>query len=326
MEKRRYEFILQAIQPIAHHAESFGNSAIHMRLKIRQPDGSFVNVPRITGDTMRHGLREAAAYAFLDAAGMLDTPALTESALRLLFAGGMITGADAGSVKIDGYREMVELCPPLALLGGCAQNRSIPGRLQVDDAILICEETSHLWSDWTRAFVAEMSIDTHRAHVEEVQRVRMDPSLVPHHRALLTDGGDAIVKRLGKSEKASAKKDAVEKDEAKSTMLPRRYETIVAGSLFMWGLECTCMSELDVDTLDAMCAAFTSNMVVGGKRATGNGRMRAIAAQNIAVLRPRDAAQTLDLVGPGNRHGERFAAHVRVRADRVRAWLSQVEA
>ena len=46
-------------------------------------------------------------------------------------------------------------------------------------------------------------------------------------------------------------------------MLPRRYETIVAGSLFSWGLSCVCQSELDVDTLHTMVSAFLTRAVVG---------------------------------------------------------------
>jgi hypothetical protein len=69
-EKVRWEFILEAQEPIAHHSESMGNTAIAMRQKTRLADGSFVSVPIITGDTIRHQLREAASYALLDAAGM----------------------------------------------------------------------------------------------------------------------------------------------------------------------------------------------------------------------------------------------------------------
>lgn len=321
---KRYEFILQADQPIAHHAEVFGNSAISMRRKVRQPDGQWSQVPIITGDTMRHGLREAAAYALLDAAGMLDQPGLTESALRLLFAGGMITGkGDAGTIKLDGYREMVELMPPLALLGGCAQNRSIPGRMQVDDAMLICDETRHLWPSWVESYMAERMVDTCRAHVEEVQRVRMDPSLLPDKRLLLTDGGAAIEKRLGAHERASEKNDAIAKDDAKSTMLPRRFETVVAGSLFTWGVTAVCMSDLDVGSLNTMVGAFLSNAVVGGKRATGHGRVKAIAAKEIALARPRDAAADRldDAFGV-----QAFREHVTQRAERIRKWLSEVDA
>lgn len=318
-ETKRYEFILRAQTAIAHHAEVFGNSAISMRRKVRQPDGTFAQVPIVTADTMRHGLREAAAYAVLDALGF---PALTEAALRLLFAGGMITGrGDASTIKLDQYREMVDMLPPLALLGGCAQNRSIPGRMQVDDAVLICEESRHVLPAW--AFEHEPTPDTCRAHVEEVQRVRMDPSLQPEKRALLTDGGASVEKRMGKSEEASEKGDALAKDDAKSTMLPRRFETVVAGSHFYWAVQATCLSELDVGSLNTMVGAFLSGARVGGKRATGHGQIVAVAARGVPVVRPADAASvTLD-----DAFGvQEFRAHVEARRDRLRDWLAGVDA
>lgn len=325
-EIKRYEFVLRAQTAIAHHAEVFGNSAISMRRKIRQPDGTFAQVPIVTGDTMRHGLREASAYAVLDAAGMLDAPALTESALRLLFAGGMISGkGDASTIKLDQYREMVDLMPPLALLGGCAQNRSIPGRMQVDDALLICDETRHVLPAWVAEHLdaSGQAIDSARTHVEEVQRVRMDPSLVPDKRALLTDGGASVEKRLGKSETASSAGDALAKDDAKSTMLPRRFETVVAGSLFYWSLTATCLSDLDVGALNTMVAAFLSSATVGGKRATGHGRIVAVEARGVPVVRPGQAAP----VALDDAFGVReFREHVTARAEKIRAWLAGVDA
>lgn len=323
-EIKRYDFVLRADQPIAHHAEVFGNSAISMRRKVRLPDGEWAHVPIVTGDTMRHGLREAAAYAVLDAVGMHNTPALTESALRLLFAGGMLSGkGDAGTVKLDGYREMVDLMPPLALLGGCAQNRSIPGRMQVSDAILICDETRHLWPAAVTEWMADQPTDTCRAHIEEVQRVRMDPSLVPDKRALLTDGGAAIEKRLGGHERASEAKDALAKDDAKSTMLPRRFETVVAGSLFYWAVSAVCLSELDVGSLNTMIGAFLSRAVVGGKRATGHGLMTPVKAWGVPMMRPKDAASvTLDDAAGVHL----FRQHIDARAEKIRAWLAGVDA
>ncbi len=66
MDRVRYEFVLEAALPIAHHEGTFGNEAVIMRRKIRQKDG-WAKVPIVTGDTMRHGMREAAAYVLLDA-------------------------------------------------------------------------------------------------------------------------------------------------------------------------------------------------------------------------------------------------------------------
>lgn len=326
-EQIRYDFILEALTPIAHASESIGNTSLCMREKRRLPDGSFCHVPIITGDTMRHGLREAGAYALLDAAGMLDAPGLGEAALRLLFAGGIVSG-DGGAVKLDAFRELVELCPPLGLLGGAAQNRIIPGKVQVDAADLICQETAHRMPEWVTAWLRDkgVALQSCRGHIEEVQRVRMDPSLDPGKRKLLTDGGVGIEKRLMGSEHAKEIGDAALAESSKSTMLPRRHETVVAGSLFFWCVSATVHSELERDTFNTMIGAFLRDARVGGKRATGHGRIRPVVAQQIAVQRPREAPENLDVGALAPRVGSLFYEHVKARKDRVASFLAQVDA
>lgn len=326
MKTTRIEFILRAEQPIAHHEESFGNSAVCMRRKIRQDDGTFQRVPIITGDTMRHGMREASTLAMLDAAGMLDEPRLSTPALRLLFSGGMVTGASGGSVKLGDYREMIDLVPPLALLGGCAQNRVIPGRLYVDDATLICAETLHMMPTWVGEYLEESKTQcaSHRAHMEEVQRVRMDPTLVPARRALLAAGdADAVERRLAASEQAGEDDDAIAKDAAKSSMLPRRFERIAQGSIFYWSVTCTTQDALQEDTLWTMVGAFLSLAHVGGKKGTGHGKIKAIHAREATLLRASEST-AFDLATM--RKGEIFRAHMAERKDALRTFLDGVAA
>lgn len=325
-EQRRFEFILIAEQPIAHHAESFGNTAVIMRRKVRQPGGGWAQVPAITGDTMRHGLREAAAFAFLDAAGLLDIGQLSEPALRLLFSGGQVTGSAGGAVKLTDYREMVDLVPPLALLGGCSQNRIVPGHLWVDDAMLVCTEYDHMTPDWVTEHVGVL--DTQRAHVEIAQRVRMDPMLDPGKRKLLSAGdSEAVAQRLLASENASELDDAKAKLDSKSTMLPRTFERIAQGSLFHWSVTATCHSELEVDTFAVMCATFLADARVGGKKGTGHGLLRPIVGRNIELARMSERATTIQPDALSTmRVGEVFRSHVAERAEKIASFLGQVVA
>lgn len=327
MEQIKIEILLQAETPIAHSQETLGNTQMCMRRKVQQPDGSFASVPYITGDTLRHGLREAGTYALLDAAGLTDA-GLSEPALRLLFAGGMVTGSP-GAVKLDDYRDLVDLCPHIALLGGCAQNRVTAGKLNVGFANLVCSEAVHVIPPWVFEWTDSQNraISSCRRHIELMTRVRMDPALDPGKRTLLSAGErEKVELRLLRSENASAHDDAKEKDAAKSTMMPFSYETVVAGSLFHWRLSCICHSELDRDMLFVMLASFLANCVVGGKKGTGNGVLRPVAAREIAVPRWSERVNDLDVTALGGRVGSIFRAHVAERADRLRAWLSGVAA
>jgi hypothetical protein len=324
-EIKKYEFILEAVTPIAHHQEVIGNQAIAMRRKVRQPDG-WAHVPAVSGDTMRHGLREAAAYAFLDAAGLLDDGRLSESVLRLLFAGGMVTGrGDASMIKLDHYREMTELMPSLAILGGCVNNRVVPGRLTVDDAILICRESTGIVPEWMHEHAG--TLDSCRAHVEIAQRVRMDPTLDPAKRHMISAGAQVeLNKKLSAGEDAHDTDDVLAREGARSTMMPRTHECVAAGSLFAWSVEAVCLTDLDVDVFHTMIASFLSSARVGGKRGTGHGLLRPVHARGIIVNRPSERMHAVDATALAPKIGEMFRSHVKERTDRIKRFLGEVDA
>jgi hypothetical protein len=236
----------------------------------------------------------------------------------------MVTGrGDGGKINMDAFREATELCPSLAVLGGCTDNRVVPGRLFCDDAKLICAEQSRYLPEWVTTWEDVGKLDTCRAHVEEVQRVRMDPSLDPGKRKLLKSGDEVdVTLRLGNSERAHEADDAIARDESKSSMMPRRFERVAQGSLFYWSVICHTYSELDEDTFNVMCAAFLSNARVGGKKGTGHGLLRPVAARNIGVARP--AENTTALALDGATFGNLFRAHVADRKERIVEWLKHV--
>lgn len=321
----RYEFVLEAASAIATHEGTVGNHAHIMTRKVRTP-GGFEDVPCITADTLRNRLRHASSLALLDAADLRD--GLTESALRLLFNGGAITGSDGGAVKLDAFRELVELVPSLALFGGCAQNRIIPGRLTCEDALLICKETRRFVSPWQLATAEKVApIDTYTAHVEEVMRVRMDAALNPHMRQLMsTDAQVEVTKRLAAGERAKETGDAIEARDTKSAMMPRTFETVCQGSMFAWACEAIVSTDLDEDVFNVAVLAFLSQAVVGGKQGTGHGRLRVVEAQNICVGTPSRDFERLDTAALAPRVGQLFRAHVAERKERIAEFFRSVAA
>lgn len=329
MKQIRYELLLEAETPIAHAEGTFGNTSVLMARKVRMRDGSFARVPMLTADSFRHGMRETAAYALLDAAGLLGEK-LGESALRLLFSGGMVTGrGDASKISLEGFRRMADLVPTLALFGGCADNRVIPGRLQVDDAQLVCAERLHAAPPWVRDWLDKggVSVAGYRSHVEEVMRVRMDPTLDPGKRKLLGPGAqEEVERRLATSELAHEEDDDVARRSEKSSMMPHNFECLVQGSLFWWGLTATCYSELDEDTFRVALGSFLARPVVGGKKGTGHGRLRAVAGRDVTVRRPAEAVAEVDVGQLGAPGGKLFFEHVRRNAQQLQEFLVAVNA
>jgi len=326
----RIEILLRADEPIAHAEGTVGNAQVAMRQKIQMPNGRFVKVPIITGDTMRHGLREAAAYALLEAAELLGTIELSERALRFLFSGGMVLGAASDVVRLEEERRLREILPHLPLLGGCVGNRIIPGKLEVGRALLVCDETLPDLRGWVTDWLVEQGRETQcaREHVETVQRVRMDPTLDPRkHRLLAAGDAAAVQQRLLASELASVRDDAKQKLETKSTMMPFTYETIAQGSLFFWRLDAVTHTQLEHDTLYVMLAAFLSSARVGGKKGTGHGLLTPIAARGLE----REVAVSRPALGELALHGEyrapevaRFREHVRSRRDDIVQTLAEI--
>ena len=333
MERHRIEILLRAEQPIAHAEGTIGNTQVAMRRKVRLPNGRWTKIPYVTGDTMRHGLREAGTYALLEAAGMLNAgPGLTEAALRLLFSGGMVLGAAAEVVRIEDARKMRELLPHIGLLGGCIGNRIEPGKIECGDAMLVCDEWHHLTPQWIVDMMTSDGAETSsaREHIELVQRVRMDPTLDSKKRALMS--GTEQIKtenRLLASEVASARDDAAAKDREKSTMMPFTFETLAAGSLFVWKLDAVTHTQLERDTLYVMLAAFLARARVGGKKGTGHGLLVPVAARGLErdVSSSPASLDALAVTGD-NRAPEiaRFRAHVAQHADELKATLEKIQA
>lgn len=323
----KIDLLLRAAEPIAHHEGVIGNEGVVMTRTVFLPNGRKTRCPIITGDTLRHGMREAAALATLEAAGLIDA-VHGESALRLLFSGGqMRKGVD--TLKLDDYREMCELFPPLALLGGCAGNRIIPGRVQVSDAWLVCEESRHRLPPWVAELLDEQGVECHgwRAHVERVQRVRMDPMLQPQHRALLAaPERERVEGRLAASEAASRDDDDAGALAAKSTMMPFGFQTIAAGSLFHARIHARTMTLLEADTLAVMLAAWLHHARVGGKKGTGHGLVELVAARGLDRVQASEPVMHALSVGEVPAEIERYTAHVAARSERLAAWLRAVQA
>ncbi len=326
MEQTRYEMIVRAKDPIAHAQETIGNSSVLARKKVRLPGGGRAMIPYISGDTGRNRLRRAAAYGTLHEGGILDDPQLSEGALRLLFSGGSMTGkGDAAVINLDRYRELVALFPPLALFGGCTDNRPVPGQINFDEGNLICAEMAHALPPWVKQWLSDNNeqLDSRRASVEEVERVRMDPTLRPDMVKLLSDGAKAKVNaRLLKSEAAHEDGDAKAASESKSTMMPRTHERIIEGSLLWLGIEATTYGALEMDAFNFAIACLLNNFRVGGKQGSGHGRLEFVAG---ARIRFEPSAGKLESVGAelAPQTGALYRAHIAQRKEELASWLRQ---
>lgn len=333
LRQTRLDVILEAETPIAQSEGTEGNHSLAMARKIMLPDGSVVRVPIITADAMRHQMRSAVAHAMLDSAGMLEGegPKLTESALRLVFNGGMLTGrGNANAVKLADYRDLMRKLPSLALFGGCANNHLVAGQLRVQDAQLACEETWHLLPPAVRTWLEEhrgMRGDrpSFRSLLDVEQRVRDDSTRRKATQKLLDPVAlDHTQRQLEASERAHADDDAIAREANKSTMLPRTCEVIAPGACFYWSVTATTYDALEEDTFKVSVAAFLANATVGGRGGSGHGRLRPLVGWTTPLARP-SAAESMELDAVG-KVGNIFRAHCQEHAAAIKQALAVVDA
>lgn len=324
METLRYEMVVRCKDPIAHSSTTIGNAQLIMRKGVRLIGGKYVDVAYITGDAIRHQLREAAIYGTLYAAGLLDDPKLVEGAVRLLFNGGGLTGRGSASViNLDRYRELVALFPPLAIFGGNTDNRSIGGQLNVDEGNLLCKEMLHVTPPWVIEWAKDAGeeIGTRRKAVEEVQRVRMDALNNPETLKLLSeDARMRVMNRMLSAEKAHEAGDGKLAKENKSEMMPRTFERIKQGELLWLGVEARLYSALERDAFDFTLACLLNNFRVGGKRGTGHGRLEFVKGARCTFAPTMGKFEDVGSeLAP--KTGELYKQHIQFRRDELISWL-----
>lgn len=327
------QFIFEAQTAIAHHAGTEGNHSVQMTSKMRLRDGSFGKLPCITADTLRNLLRRTSSRYLVEACGLVGQ--LTVESMRLLFQGGMLTGKGDGSkVKLDVFREMETLVPTLSLFGGCVQGMMIPGRIQVEEAVLICSESLHKVPPWIVEYLRDelkYEIPSYRAQTEELQRVRMDATMQPEIAHLLSDNARKQI--AGRVEARGAAHDSgneIAAVAAKSTMLPRTYDVICAGACFSWEIRGIFHNELEEAAYSSLLALLmTTDIAVGGKKGVGNGKivLRKGFANSAMLpeLKPAPVAMS-EITTRNDNLITRYHAHLRDNVDKIREFLLTVDA
>lgn len=323
MKTIEYSFILRAATPISHHQGTDGNVGILHREKIALPNGEHREVPDVSGNAMRNGIRRALADLELDALGLLRQGSFDSAdSVRFLYNGGAGSGSE-GTIKLDEIRAMHQLIPGTAILGGTSRGAIHEGRLDVEPAILICSESESLLMPWQIEELADVQIKPSSEYEALREEYRHDETAKPRGRFLLTDAALALVnERAAKRERAADAEDEVAAQEARGGMMPHSAEEVIRGSLWTWSVVAHLGTDLEEMTVKAGLSAFLRRAVIGGGKRVGRGRFVVHASRGFDHLRPAEALRAMslgELSGP--EHEAPFVAHVKKRADEARAWL-----
>ncbi|AKV55521.1 hypothetical protein BACT_1085 [Bifidobacterium actinocoloniiforme DSM 22766] len=129
---------LTLTSPFHHGAGTQGNTSILRTQTVHTPDGRIAQVPFLSANSIRHGLRNALAWETVKTL-QVEPGSLTKGQTDLLFTGGAVTEKGA-QTDLEAYRQAARILPWLTMLGYASKSDIIEGTLRASDAILACAE------------------------------------------------------------------------------------------------------------------------------------------------------------------------------------------
>ena len=134
-----------AITPIHHGDGTSGNTSLLRTEEVILPDGRQARVPFISGNSIRHTIREALAWHTAKTLEF-EEQSLPKPVIDLLWTGGAVTTSGA-NIDLELSRKVEKYYPPLALLGYAALSDIVTGQLEVTHLQLVCKENAWRYPD-----------------------------------------------------------------------------------------------------------------------------------------------------------------------------------
>lgn len=240
------EGIVTAISSITHNGgEKNGVVTQLRREKFVQPNGKVVEVPVISGNSIRGKMRDIAAIEVLTKETG-EKIKVDGGTFNLLFTGGSLESTGGEGINIEKVRQLRKDIPMLSVLGGSVGNLIIPGKLDMGKLVPICKETKHLIPE---KFHGSEDLKSIWEYCQVEMNTRKD------------DAKDENMNQF------------IDEDGKKSTGTPvqmmYQVETLAAGTRFYWKI---CLR----DTNDLETGAFLQTLQSWSEQASqvgGNGRV-----------------------------------------------------
>lgn len=138
------EGVVTALSSICHNGGERNGVVTQLRReKFVQKNGKVVEIPVISGNSIRGKLRDLSAIEILTKTDGIKMK-VDGTSFNLLFSGGSLESTGSGGVNIEKVRQMRRDLPMLSVLGGSVGNVILPGKVDIGKMIPICKETIHL--------------------------------------------------------------------------------------------------------------------------------------------------------------------------------------
>jgi hypothetical protein len=215
----RIDIVATALEPIHHGAGTSGNTQLLRTQDIVLPDGRHVRVPFISGNSIKHMIRDAGSRFAIEAMGIQDG-SLTKGVTDLLFSGGALTKIGS-SLNLASGRKLEDMFPLLGLCGYSAGNTMTQSKIRVNNLHLVCEEN---------AWRAPGSLQGHEAMKLRAGDLRSEEFGTRHESSRRPYVAKMLVG--GEKDRLNALAESPEKGD--SAQMIYDYEIIKPGSVF-WG-------------------------------------------------------------------------------------------
>ena len=315
----RIDMVATAIDPIHHGGGTAGNTQLLRLQDVIERDGTRTRVPFISGNSMKHMIRDGATRFALDAMGVKDG-SMTKSVIDLLFSGGHLSKGGS-SVDLAKARKLGQLFPVLSLCGYAAGNAMTESKIRPNHLYLVCKE-----NDWrVPKGVNQAFVGLPAGHfISEEFGTRHEALRSPHASKLLEH-----VEAADRDASISAKKNkkAAPKERGSSQMI-YEFEVVCAGSEFWGGFWFTDLTEAELvafqSGLSYACSGTTADgryiFSVGGKVNVGFGRIAVefdSEFRNIVTAPTGTSTNDLTPVPIDKPRGDKLTAYAeQLRADR----------
>ncbi len=311
-----------ALDPIHHGAGTSGNTQILRVQEIVLEDGSPARVPFISGNSVKHLIRDGAVRFALEAMQVPDG-ALSKHVVDLLFSGGKLTKA-SGAVRLARAREIAELFPALSLCGYAAGNYMAASKLRVDHLHLLCVENQYRAPD-VLADRPALGVRAGAYRGEEFG-TRHEASRLPHVARVL-----ALPDAATQAAKLGQRDEGTKGAKVLDSQMIYDFQVIKAGAELFGAIHFEDLSPAEMTALRTGLARACEGMHgdryvfrLGAKGAVGFGR---VAIRFSGTARQIDAPDygPSDAALPAKAGDDvaRYAAQLRERNDEILATLEQ---
>lgn len=322
-----------ALDPIHHGGDgTSGNKEPIRKQTIVDPEtGKPVDVPFISGNSIKHMIRYYGALFALEAAG-LNEGQWTKAQRDLLLSGGTFSSGGS-SVKLDAARKLEQAFPILSVCGYAAGNYGAESKLDVDHWHLVCQENAWRMHDRFANLAESDTADGDKiaSALETRYPQYQDEDFGTRHEP----GSQEAMDMLESEERDRLEGEVADRqgdkhpDKGDSLQMIYEYQTLVPGSQFVGAIHFRGLDEMEraalTGALHHACQDTTADdrqvYRVGGKSSVGLGRVAVRFFGSLRQdIRPPEHVDSEDLVafGDDDTAMDAYVDHLREHEDDIR--------